>query len=112
VRHRGANPAGYLGECEAKILAAFGRFAVLLCIQKELRLADHAFRTTEAVEHFEEAGDLLRRVGRPALLAVTEGRVGYPDVPWRVQGHRLTFELHERRQDVGERVAVVVRAFG
>ncbi len=110
VRHRRPDPSGHFREAVAQFLAALDRLAVLLCIQEELRLPDHAFCAAEALQERVEVDNLGDRVGSAALLAVAKGGVRDPDVVLRIQGDRFAFELDQRRERVGELVAVVVRA--
>ena len=88
----GPDPGGDFRELQARVLAQAQGLLVVLRVEEELALADHALRAAQAAHEFEQVQDLLGREGADGLLAVTEGRVGHPDLVGHLHGHMAEVE--------------------
>ncbi len=103
------DPPGYLGIVVPLGKAGFQRLAVLIGVEEELRLADYAVRTREAMQELEDSLDLPDRVGRARLLPVPEGRVGDEHLLGRVDRNDHVVEIDTRRFLVREDITHQVR---
>ena len=104
----GAYPARYLRELVAKLLAHAQRLSVALAVDEELRLPDDTLRPAEPVQHLVQLDDLLRLIGRAALLPVAEGRVRYPYLLRRVRRGQAEVEGTLGYLLIGEHIPVEV----
>ena len=105
----GADPGGDLREAIAQVHALLDGLAVLLAVDEELRLADHAVGAAQPGHQLVKVHDLLDRVGLHGLLAVPKGRVGDPDVLRHAHGHAPVVEGDAGNLVVGVDVPVQIR---
>ena len=108
----GPDPARDLRKAVAALHAEPDRFLVLRRIEEELGLADHALWSAQTVKEIEYLNDLLRRIGRPGLLAVAERRVRHPDLVGHVDRDEPLLQLHPGHAGIGKHIPVEHRLFG
>ena len=98
----GPDPRGDLRELEPGIPAQFQSLAVLLAVDKELRLPDDAPGTGQTAHELVQIADLFRRIRVLGLLAVPEGSVRDPYLIGHANGHAAMVE-----HDPGDRLVVI-----
>ncbi len=81
---------------------------ILLAVEEEFRLPDHAVGPSQLMEHVEEIDDLLHRIGRPRLLPVPKGCIRDKDLFRWINEDKLVIELHPADLVIGKDAPVEV----
>ncbi len=110
--HR-ANPAGALRIRVAEGTTPIESLTVILGVQEKLGLANDAVGPAHLGQQIIQVNHLVYRVGRPGLLAVSEGRVRNEDVAllgllW-IEDHLLAIDvLYDRSVELDQRGQIVI----
>ena len=102
------DPRSHLRKLIAALHTLVDRIPVLLAVQEEFALADHAVWTAEPVQVVVYRHDLLCAVRCPRLLPVPESRVGDPDLPRHAVRDNPVVKRDLRDLIVGKHIAECV----
>ena len=107
-------PAGTDPACNLRITIAplhtfIDSIPVLLAVQEEFTGTDHTVWAAQFMQMIVDRDDLFRRVRRPGLLAVPEGRIRDPDILRHIVGHRPVIERNLRNLGIRKHIPENIR---